>query len=64
MEPLYRFEASLTQAVPVGLVPEGVPIDVPFGAQVTAGAFAGARVPKMKLTFLRGVELVPVCLKG
>ena len=64
MEPLHCFEGSLTQTVPVGLVLGDVRIDVHFGGQVMAGAFAGAPVPMMKLTVPRGAGLVPLCLKG
>ena len=64
MEPLCRFEGSLTQTVPVALVRGGVRAGVHFGAQVSAGAFAGAGVPKMKLPFLTGIEPMPACLKG
>jgi hypothetical protein len=44
MELLCRFEGLFTEYVPVGLVPEGLRIDVHFEAQVTAGLLAGARV--------------------
>jgi len=54
MEPLYRFEASLTKVVPVGLVPEGVRLDVHFDGQVTAGAFVGAHVSGIDYLLLRG----------
>jgi hypothetical protein len=33
MEPLYLFEGSLTQTVPVGMVPEGVRLDVHIDAR-------------------------------
>ncbi len=54
MEPLYRFEGSLTETVPVGLVPEGIRLDVRFEAQVTAGVLVGARVRGIDYLLLRG----------
>ena len=54
MEPLYRFEGSLTETVPVGLVPEGIRLDVRFEAQVTAGLLVGARVRGIDYLLLRG----------
>jgi hypothetical protein len=53
MEPLYRFEASLTETVAVGLVPEGVRLDVHFDGQVKAGPFGGARVRGIDYVLLR-----------
>ncbi len=44
MEAVYRFEATLTESVPVGLVPEGVRIDLHFEGEVVEGALTGARV--------------------
>ena len=63
MEPLYRFEGHSHKRSWLawsGRVRAGVH----FGAQVRAGAFAGAGVPKMKLPFLAGIEPMPACLKG
>jgi hypothetical protein len=54
MELLYRFQASLTETVLVGLVPEGIRLDVHFAGQVTAGAFVGARVRGVNYLLLRG----------
>lgn len=54
MEPLYRFEASLTEVVPVGLVPEGIRLDVHFEGQLTAGALVGARLRGIDYLMLRG----------
>jgi hypothetical protein len=53
MEPLYRFEASLTETVPIGLVPEGVRLDVHFEGHATAGALAVARVRGINYLLLR-----------
>jgi hypothetical protein len=54
VEPLYRFEASLTETVPVGLVPEGVRLDAHFDGETTAGMLAGARVRGIDYLLLRG----------
>ena len=54
MELLYRFEASITETVPVGLVPEGIRLDVHFEGQVTAGALVGARLRGIDYLLLRG----------
>ncbi len=54
MEPLYRFEASLTETLPVGLVSEGIRLDVHFEGEVTAGMLVGARVRGIDYALLRG----------
>ncbi len=54
MELLYRFEASLTETVLVGHVPEGIRLDVHFEGQVTAGALVGARLRGIDYLLLRG----------
>lgn len=53
MEALYRFEASVTETVAVGLVPEGVRLDVHFAGQVTAGPFTGGRLRGIDYLLLR-----------
>jgi hypothetical protein len=44
MQVLYCFEAQFTEIVPVGVVPEGLRLDVHFEGRVTEGRLAGARV--------------------
>ena len=41
---LYRFEATFTDLVPIGLVPEGLRLDPHFSGSVVDGDFAGASV--------------------
>jgi hypothetical protein len=41
---LYRFEARITEALPVGIVPGGIRVDFHFDGRVTEGALEGARV--------------------
>src|SRR5687768_13256005 len=53
MEPLYRFDAGLTEIVPVGLVPEGVRLDVHFEGTVTEGSLGGTRVRGVDYLLLR-----------
>ena len=53
MEAVYRFEATLTESVPVGLVPEGVRLDVHFEGEVVEGALTGARVRGIDYLLLR-----------
>ena len=59
---LYRIEGSLTDIVPIGLVPEGVRLDVHFEATVVEGALDGARVRGIDYLLLRadGVGVVDV----
>ncbi len=58
-ELLYRFEADL-EFSPIGLLPEGLRVTVPFEGRATAGRFAGARVWGIDHFLLRadGVGLV------
>ena len=44
MDVLDRFEAQFTDIVPVGVVPEGLRLDVHFEGRVTEGRLAGATV--------------------
>ena len=53
MEPLYRFDAELTEIVPIGLVPEGVRLDAHFEGTVTAGALEGMHVRGVDYLLLR-----------
>jgi hypothetical protein len=53
MELLYRFTASLTETEVVGVVPEGLRLDVHFEGQVIAGALVGARVRGLDYLLLR-----------
>lgn len=39
---IYRFEARLTDRLPVGLLPEGLRLEVPFEGRITGGPLAGA----------------------
>jgi hypothetical protein len=53
MELLYRFEAALTDIVPIGLVPEGVRLDAHFEGTVAEGALDGARMRGVDYLLLR-----------
>jgi hypothetical protein len=50
---LYRLEAALTEIVPIGLVPEGVRLDVHLEGAVAEGALEGARVTGIDYLLLR-----------
>jgi hypothetical protein len=50
---LYRFEASFTQIVPIGLVPEGFRLDVHFSGSVVDGEFAGASISGVDYLLIR-----------
>ncbi len=43
MRLLYRFEGALEQAAPIGLVSDGLRLDVPFAGRIVAGELAGGR---------------------
>lgn len=43
MELLYRYEATLQQPTPIGPVPGGFRIDIPFDGVLVAGTLAGGR---------------------
>ena len=60
MDLLYRLEAQLTDILPIGLVPEGVRLDVHFDGRLTNGELAGARVRGIDYLLLRsdGVGVV------
>ena len=62
MDLLYRLEAQLTEIVPIGLVPEGVRLDVYFDGRLTHGRFAGGRVRGIDYLLLRndGVGVIDV----
>ena len=52
-EVVYRFEADLTNVVPIGLVPEGIRFDVAFRGKITAGALAGRPIEGIDYLLLR-----------
>jgi hypothetical protein len=62
MELLYRFEGPLTEIVPIGLVPEGVRLDVHFEGTVGEGPLDGARVRGVDYLLFRadGVGVIDV----
>jgi hypothetical protein len=47
---VYRFEAGITEIIPVGLVPEGIRLDAYFSGRVVEGTLSGAT--------LRGIDYV------
>ena len=53
MSLLYRFEANLTEVVPVGLVPEGIRLDAYFSGQVIEGLLSGATLRGIDYLLLR-----------
>lgn len=53
MDVLYRFEAAPTAVMPVGIVPEGLRLDVHFEGRVTAGTLAGGHVRGIDYLLLR-----------
>jgi hypothetical protein len=53
MDLLYRLEGQMTETVPIGLVPEGVRLDVYFEGRLTHGQLAGARVRGIDYLLLR-----------
>ena len=53
MNLLYRFEGDLTETIPIGLVPEGVRLDVAFTAQLVDGPLAGAELRGIDYLLLR-----------
>src|SRR5215207_8889163 len=53
MDLVYRFEADLTEVVPVGLVPEGIRLDVYFTGQVVEGPLSGATLRGIDYFLLR-----------
>ena len=58
----YRLDAALTDIVPIGIVPEGLRLDVHFEGEVTDGALAGARARGVDHLLLRrdGVGVIEV----
>jgi hypothetical protein len=62
MDLLYRLEAQLTETVPIGVVPEGVRLDLYFDGRLTHGQLAGARVRGIDYLLLRadGVGVIDV----
>ena len=57
---MYRFEADLTEVVPVGIVPEGIRLDAYFSGQVVEGPLSGATLRGIDYFLLRsdGVGVV------
>ncbi len=53
MDLAYRFEADLTEVVPVGLVPEGIRLDAHFAGQVFGGPLSGASLRGIDYLLLR-----------
>lgn len=53
MSLLYRVEASLSEVIPVGLVPEGVRLDVHFAGRVVEGPLSGATLRGVDYLLLR-----------
>ena len=62
MDLLYRLEAQPTEILPIGLVPEGVRLDVYFDGRLTHGQLAFARVRGIDYLLLRsdGVGVLDV----
>lgn len=48
-----RFEADVTETIPVGLVPEGIRLDVHFSGRVVEGALSGATLRGIDYLLLR-----------
>jgi hypothetical protein len=53
MDLVYRFEADLTEVVPVGLVPEGIRFDAYFSGKVVEGLLSGATLRGIDYLLLR-----------
>ena len=53
MKLAYRFEATLTEVVPIGLVPEGIRLDVFFKGSITDGPLGGATLRGIDYLLLR-----------
>ena len=53
MELLYRWEAAITETIPIGLVPEGVRLDVHFAGTLVDGMLEGARLRGVDYALLR-----------
>jgi hypothetical protein len=50
---VYRFEADVTEIVPVGLVPEGIRLDAFFSGPIVEGALSGASLRGIDYLLLR-----------
>jgi len=63
MKLAYRFEATLTEVVPIGLVPEGIRLDVSFKGSITDGPLIGATLRGIDYLLLRadGVGIIDAC---
>ena len=53
MKLAYRFEAMLTEVVPIGLVPEGIRLDAFFKGSITDGPLSGATLRGIDYLLLR-----------
>jgi hypothetical protein len=62
LELAYRFEATLTEVVPIGLVPEGIRLDAFFKGSITEGLLSGATLRGIDYLLLRadGVGVINV----
>ena len=57
---LYRFEARLSEPKPVGLLPEGLRLEIPFEGPIVEGPLAGARLEGVEHLLIRpdGVAVI------
>jgi hypothetical protein len=53
LEQAYRFEATMTESVPIGLTPEGIRFDNTFEGTIVEGPHTGARVHAVDPFLLR-----------
>jgi hypothetical protein len=53
LEFAYRFEATMTQSVPIGITPEGIRFDNVFDGSIVEGPHTGARVHAVDPFLLR-----------
>ena len=62
MERVYRFEATFTELVPVGQVPEGIRLDAHFTGRIVEGPLTGGTVRGIDYLLFRpdGVGIIDV----
>jgi hypothetical protein len=60
MSLVFRFEAGITEMIPVGLVPEGVRIDAYFSGHIVEGALSGASLRGIDYLLLRSDGIVVI----
>ena len=62
LELAYRLEATLTEVVPIGLIPEGIRLDAFFKGSITNGSLTGAALRGIDYLLLRadGVGVINV----